>query len=270
MDYVQTELRRQRKALLRLLPGPGSPEERPAPAEALVLREFPSPEVAPSLGAVTGQAAAFSPKEGSSGDESFFPEAAGSAGRRAGPGAARYPAVPRGRETEAAGVRPEDSETVGNGVIRSGAAGRPVSAVEGGEALPGRKRAAEAQETLPAAGEAAEEEWFFQARGTEGRGMLSPAGRAAGEEQIFPARETVRRVLPASGAEERISPAGGMAGTGQAAESGWPDAPASFSGGIQERTELFWAGGGEPSGAKTLSRMFQRDARRYDGGFPLY
>jgi len=35
-------------------------------------------------------------------------------------------------------------------------------------------------------------------------------------------------------------------------------------------TEVFWADAGGTPGAKELSRAFQRDARRYDGGFPLY
>lgn len=44
--------------------------------------------------------------------------------------------------------------------------------------------------------------------------------------------------------------------------------------GTEERlplaAETVWAGSGAPSEAEKLSRVFQRDARRYDGGFTLY
>jgi len=35
-------------------------------------------------------------------------------------------------------------------------------------------------------------------------------------------------------------------------------------------TETIWADAGETGSARELSRVFQRDARRYDGGFTLY
>ena len=35
-------------------------------------------------------------------------------------------------------------------------------------------------------------------------------------------------------------------------------------------TELVWTGGGETADPEAVSRAFQRDARRYDGGFALY
>ena len=41
-------------------------------------------------------------------------------------------------------------------------------------------------------------------------------------------------------------------------------------GGERMVTEVLWAGTGGMSDAKALSRTFQRDARRYDGGFCLY
>ncbi|MDY3985133.1 hypothetical protein [Dysosmobacter sp.] len=50
-------------------------------------------------------------------------------------------------------------------------------------------------------------------------------------------------------------------GTGDAAEGG----PAE-----RTVTEFFWADTGGMSDAEDLSRTFQRDARRYDGGFILY
>ena len=35
-------------------------------------------------------------------------------------------------------------------------------------------------------------------------------------------------------------------------------------------TEVIWTGAGEGDGPKELSLVYQRDARRYDGGFSLY
>ena len=42
------------------------------------------------------------------------------------------------------------------------------------------------------------------------------------------------------------------------------------TGAVRLVTELRRTGGGGPSDAAALSRAFQRDARRYDGGFSLY
>lgn len=72
----------------------------------------------------------------------------------------------------------------------------------------------------------------------------------------------------------------GDAGAGEAAGTGWWEtsavrrrSPLRSESGRAERwyvTETALDAGGEAPGAKALSLAFQRDARRYDGGFELY
>lgn len=65
----------------------------------------------------------------------------------------------------------------------------------------------------------------------------------------------------------------GSPGTGRTAPGRAGPAAGRFSAGsMQERTvtEFFRAEGGGTVEAEPLSRAFQRDARRYDGGFSLY
>lgn len=67
----------------------------------------------------------------------------------------------------------------------------------------------------------------------------------------------------------------GLAGGGQAEETAGPTAARRTAGGavLEQRVPEFVpaAGGGERAvEAEALSRTFQRDARRYDGGFAMY
>lgn len=96
----------------------------------------------------------------------------------------------------------------------------------------------------------------------------SPAAAAAELET-----ENARRP-GAAGTEEAILLAGtlGRGGDAPAREMGGGldmDRLAE-PGGERMVTEVLWADTGGMSDAKALSRTFQRDARRYDGGFRLY
>ena len=65
----------------------------------------------------------------------------------------------------------------------------------------------------------------------------------------------------------------GMASTGEPAERSAGREPAMAEGGaVRERavTEILWTDAVGTSVPGELSRTFQRDARRYDGGFTLY
>ena len=67
-------------------------------------------------------------------------------------------------------------------------------------------------------------------------------------------------------AGRRAAGAGGLAGSGFNPPADAGRAP----GGRLSAWESLPAAGGEAAGAKALSRAFQKDARRYDGGFRLY
>ena len=96
----------------------------------------------------------------------------------------------------------------------------------------------------------------------------SPAAAAAELEM-----ENARRP-GAAGTEEAILLVGtlGRGGDAPARETGGGLGTDSLaeSGGERMVTEVLWADTGGMSDAKALSRTFQRDARRYDGGFRLY
>ena len=90
----------------------------------------------------------------------------------------------------------------------------------------------------------------------------SAAGRqAAGIPGVAGTRDTSVR-----SAGRRAAGAGGLAGSGFNPPADAGRAP----GGRLSAWESLPAAGGEAAGAKALSRAFQKDARRYDGGFRLY
>lgn len=122
------------------------------------------------------------------------------------------------------------------------------------------------------------------------RSAAADAGEGSAADTAAPAGETLRQALARkSAARERAvrsSPAG-------AGETVLPPASYRRSAGEESgsagRTGVTWIGGdgetepagalpefqrpggtGSGAGAKALSRAFQRDARRYDGGFQLY
>ena len=117
----------------------------------------------------------------------------------------------------------------------------------GGLAAPGLPRSGSRSED---AGEAAEFLWG------EALAAFAENGR---QEEIS---------VPAEGA----SPPG-SAGAVRGADTGGPAAGRSPAGIARERTVTEFVqveSGGAAAGAEALSRAFQRDARRYDGGFSLY
>lgn len=77
---------------------------------------------------------------------------------------------------------------------------------------------------------------------------------------------------------ETVTRGGGGSDGTAAGEAGWRDAetagrPAGggpWSGAEEEAARQAWPGSSGGTDAGTLSRAFQRDARRYDGGYPLY
>ena len=90
----------------------------------------------------------------------------------------------------------------------------------------------------------------------------SAAGRqAAGIPGVAGTRDTSVR-----SAGRRAAGVGGLAGSGFNPPADAGRAP----GGRLSAWENLPAAGGEAAGAKALSRAFQQDARRYDGGFRLY
>lgn len=125
--------------------------------------------------------------------------------------------------------------------------------------------------------------------------MMSPVSQAAagweetpGKSLRLSAQEDVRKVSgwSAAGADAELSdwesaagtaPARERRGGGFSAESIPPDEETPAAGtvetlrsGWREVTELIAAPPAKQDGAKALSRLVQRDARRYDGGFTLY
>lgn len=123
-------------------------------------------------------------------------------------------------------------------------------------------------------GKAAEEETVRDEETAGGKwsaGVTARKSPAAAAAEL----ETENALRPGeAGTEEAILLAGTLGRGG--------DAPARGTGGgldmdgLAERgrermvTEVLWADTGGMSDAKALSRTFQRDARRYDGGFRLY
>lgn len=114
-------------------------------------------------------------------------------------------------------------------------------------------------------------------------------GKAAEEETVrdeetaggeWPTEVSTRKSPAAAAAElETENVRGPEAGAAGTEASSWPargtggglgtDSLAE-RGGERMVTEVLWADTGGMSDAKALSRTFQRDARRYDGGFRLY
>ena len=96
------------------------------------------------------------------------------------------------------------------------------------------------------------------------------------------AGETLRLALARKRAERQYTAAFGPAGTGETADSAGRRNPMTEDGGLSdgggeaEETFYFLPGrrdsgaAGMMESARALSRTVQRDARRYDGGFPLY
>ena len=102
------------------------------------------------------------------------------------------------------------------------------------------------------------------------------------------AGETLRLVLARKRAEWQYTAAFGPAGTGETADSAGRRNPMTEDGGLSdgggtatpggEAEETFYllpgrrdsGAAGMMESARALSRTVQRDARRYDGGFPLY
>lgn len=119
------------------------------------------------------------------------------------------------------------------------------------------------------------------------RGARTPAmrsaERAAAMAESLPETQLLRQPGAEDGAASgrngslsaELAPMAGLLRAKARAENSWSGAehrPPAAAGGSAERsvTEVFWAEadrGGEP---RALSRAFQRDARRYDGGFSLY
>lgn len=137
------------------------------------------------------------------------------------------------------------------------------------------------------------------ARGT-GRLEVTSGGRearrksfaaAGADRQAVPASagETLRPALARKRAERQYTAAFGPAGAGETADSAGRGNPmredgrlsggggAAIPGGDEAEETLYllpgrWNSGaaGMMESARALSRTVQRDARRYDGGFPLY
>lgn len=75
----------------------------------------------------------------------------------------------------------------------------------------------------------------------------------------------------------RVEPQRGRAGrAGTLQGAAWSGHASGAAGGLPaeatapREAEAFAASGGDAADARALSQMFQRDARRYDGGFSLY
>lgn len=124
-------------------------------------------------------------------------------------------------------------------------------------------------------------------------GSRTESGERMHEETIWTSEnETIRRAISASRLSSRLRMGGGMPGERPVTDL-WEDGEngretAETSRGealsIQQRfreetgasldrlpvhtvTEVTWAGSGEEWDPKRISRVFQRDARRYDGAF---
>ena len=130
------------------------------------------------------------------------------------------------------------------------------------------------------------------AAGTGGREARRKSFAAAGaDRQAVPASagETLRPALARKRAERQYTAAFGPAGAGETADSAGRGNPmredgrlsggggAAIPGGDETEETLYLLSGRWNSGAagmmesaRALSRTVQRDARRYDGGFPLY
>lgn len=249
MDYIREELRRQREALSRLLLGGIVPQEdaEAAPETAEGLADTAKQGLKRGLllqGRKEGAAGA-APETGdlSRGfrDEGIFPGLLPEA--ESLPGTARRP--------EAAFYAPAKTLPEAGVSPRVNAAYREFPDPDSRESLEWQPSGA-----FPAEGAAA---------ALPGMGAIAPV-----RDEGLPALRGIRQSGPVLGAAN-----GGISGKSggemvllsQTAISGAGDgeipAPAA--------TEMiFPSAGGTAGDPKELSRIFQRDARRYDGGFPLY
>ena len=286
MDYPARELERQRAALRALLGG-GSMEGERAPREG-----GPLPDRAGRSPAEPGTARESTVLRGAGryagnrGSREFSPDlpGAGEAAREGGekafsfePGGLDAPASAwEGIPGRAAGSLAQEGREAGAeapaGFRRAAPEELPSPAREGTgprAALLGASGGREARQARETAADRTPE-----AAGTAGGGHGGK--RFAGER---PAPGVGPFPMDASGRGEASGRASSGAtrrdggGTGRPGGGGPEGAPGQ---GERLSRPLPWSGGGESSalraedGARALSRAVQRDARRFDGGFPLY
>ena len=121
----------------------------------------------------------------------------------------------------------------------------------------------------------ADPRWERTGSGADGaaRWDLSEAGRTVSAELLYDLEAAAVRSAERTGGTKSGTGRTGMASTGEPAERSAGREPAMAEGGaVRERTvtEILWTDAGGTSVPGELSRTFQRDARRYDGGFTLY
>lgn len=158
---------------------------------------------------------------------------------------------------------------LGGGVRQAPENSREVSRLFTGALSPLRSEEAEQAAAETAPGSAGIQRLRFAAEdGTAGKGGAPAAfgGGPAEEGAAGPRAETAAAAAESGGAAP--VPGGGRT----AAESVPQEARRSPGASAAERTvtELVYPAGGAAVTAESLSRAFQRDARRYDGGFTPY
>ena len=121
----------------------------------------------------------------------------------------------------------------------------------------------------------ADPRWERTGSGADGaaRWDLSEAGRTVSAELLYDLEAASVRSAERTGGTKSGTGRTGMASTGEPGGGSAGREPAMAEGGaVRERavTEILWTDAGGTSVPGELSRTFQRDARRYDGGFTLY
>ena len=121
----------------------------------------------------------------------------------------------------------------------------------------------------------ADPRWERTGSGADGaaRWDLSEAGRTVSAELLYDLEAASVRSAERTGGTKSGTGRTGMASTGEPAErSAGRESAMAEGGAVRERavTEILWTDAGGTSVPGELSRTFQRDARRYDGGFTLY
>ena len=121
----------------------------------------------------------------------------------------------------------------------------------------------------------ADPRWERTGSGADGaaRWDLSETERTVSAELLYDLEAAAVRSAERTGGAESGAGRTGMASTGEPAERSAGRENAMAEGGaVRERTvtEILWTDAGGTSVPGELSRTFQRDARRYDGGFTLY
>ena len=121
----------------------------------------------------------------------------------------------------------------------------------------------------------ADARWERTGSGADGaaRWDLSEAGRTVSAELLYDLEAAAVRSAERTGGAESGTGRTGMASTGEPVErSAGKETAMAEGGAVRERTvtEILWTDAGGTSVPGELSRTFQRDARRYDGGFTLY